>query len=266
MSINWIAEQTKYNVAQWDTSMEKIYPEVKEWNKDPKKYYRRVCEECNFYDSVKLINWDNYLTENSQILDLGCGGGWLAAYLSKKISVGKIYAVDTSENYLYNIFPGIMEIMQGNSIKIIPIQGMFSPLLVENESLDMVVASAAIHHAENLEFLLKEIKTKLKKGGYLILLNETPSSSIRYLARLCLAFSKIFFKTLFQKYEVISPRISASGFEYDAHLGDKSYPLWYWEKALSNAGFEMIEYIETNLPTVKGTKQTTLNHMICKVI
>jgi hypothetical protein len=40
---NWIAEQTIKNVSQWDTSMEDRYPEVKEWNTNPSKYYVKVC-------------------------------------------------------------------------------------------------------------------------------------------------------------------------------------------------------------------------------
>jgi len=189
----------------------------------------------------------------------------LSSYLSKKSVVKKIYALDTSDNYLFNIMPGVIDIMGADSSKIIPVKGMFSPLLVEDESLNMVVASAAVHHADNLESLLVEIKSKLKPDGYLILLNETPSPTLRYIARLCFAFSKILIKTVFKKYEAVSPKISASGFEYDAYLGDRSYPLWYWKQAIHNVGFEIVEYIETDMPTVKDTKQTTLNHIVCKV-
>jgi SAM-dependent methyltransferase len=162
--------------------------------------------------------------------------------------------------------PGVIDIMNGEANKITPIKGMFSPLLIEDKSLDLIVASAAVHHADNLELLLHEMRLKLRDGGYLIILNETPSSSFRYFARLCFAFSKIFFKTLLKKYEITSQKISSSGFEYDPYLGDRSYPLWYWKEAISRSGFEIVEFIDTGLPTVKNTNEITLNHFICKAI
>jgi ubiquinone/menaquinone biosynthesis C-methylase UbiE len=262
----WIVKQSKYNVSQWDNSMELRYPETKMWNKDAHSYYQRVCEECNFYDAVRIIEWKKYLPDNAKILDLGCGGGWLSAYLSKIDCVQSIYSLDSSENYLTNIMPEVIKIMQGSKEKITTIEGMFTPLLISDNSLDMVVASAAVHHAENLEGVLREIRNKIKLNGHLILLNETPSPYFRYLLRLCLAFSKIMVKTVMQKYESSSPKISTSGFEYDPFLGDKSYPFWYWEKALHRAGFEILEHVDSNLSTVKGMNGITLKHIICKAI
>lgn len=266
MNNSWIVEQTKYNVSQWDTTMENVYPEVKQWNKDSHKYYNHVCEKCNFLDSVKIIDWNKYLTDESNIVDMGSGGGWLSAYLSKFESVKSIIALDTSKNYLYNIMPDVIKIMDGDASKVQPIEGLFSPLLLNNDSLDMVVASAALHHADNLESLLKEIRSKLKKGGYLIILNETPSAHWRYVARLVLAFAKIFKNTILFKYKALSPEISSSGFKYDPYLGDKSYPIWFWKKAIALSGFELVELVDSRLPTVKGMKNESLKHFICKAI
>lgn len=266
MDRNWIVEQTKYNVAQWDKTMEDVDPSVQEWNKKSDKYYQRVCEECNFFDSIKSIEWDRYISKNSKVLDLGCGGGWLSAYLSKFENITSILAVDTSKNYLFNIMPGVIKIINGTSSKILPIEGMFSPLLVENESLDMVVASASIHHADNLELLLVEINSKLKMGGHLMILNETPEKYTRYILRICKSFMKIFINTIKKDYYMISPKISSSGFEYDAYLGDKSYPLWYWEQALENSGFKLLKVQDSNLPTVKNINSVTLKHFICQKI
>jgi SAM-dependent methyltransferase len=266
MNNNWILEQTNFTVTQWDMSMENAYPEVKTWNKNPIKYYEHVCEKCNFLDAVKVINWNKYLVNNCRILDLGCGGGWLSGYLSKFEIVKSIISLDTSKNYLHNIMPGVVDIMQGNSAKITKIEGMFSPLLLEDNSLDLVVASAALHHADNLEFLLKEIRSKLKSEGVLMIINETPSEYFKYIIRILLSFSKILFKSITKKYNSVSQKISSTYFEYDPYLGDKMYPLWYWEKAIRLSGFEILEIIDTNLPTVKGMKQESLKHFICKAI
>lgn len=266
MNTNWISEQINFTVSQWDTSMENAYPQVKEWNKDSAKYYHQVCEECNFLDAAKLINWKNYLVDECTILDLGCGGGWLSGYLSTFEKVKSILAVDTSKNYLYNIMPGVIEIMHGDSSKITTIEGMFSPIQLEEGSLDMVVASAALHHADNLQFLLNEIRSKLKSGGMLMIINETPSAYGKYLARLAFAFSKIFLRAIFGKYTLVSPKISSAFFEYDPYLGDKMYPMWYWKEAISRAGFELVETIDSQMATLKGTRKESLKHFICKAI
>lgn len=266
MKNNWIYDQTLYNVSQWDKTMETRYPEVKKWNKDPKEYFKQVCENCNFLDSIKVLNWNKYLTKQTKVIDLGCGGGWLSSFLSTFDDVDSILAVDTSHNYLYNIMPEVINIMDGNESKISPVEGMFSPLLVEDESVDLVVASAAFHHADNLEYLFKDTRKKIKKGGYLILLNETPPSYFKYINRVSKAFIKLFFKTVTSKYETTSQKISASGFEYDPYLGDRNYPLWYWQEAIRVSGFELEEVIDTKLTTVKNIQSDTLCHFVCKAI
>lgn len=266
MNHNWIAEQINFTVAQWDTSMENAYPTVKEWNKDSKKYFNHVCEKCNFLDAVKVIDWKRYLVNECTILDLGCGGGWLSGYLSKFDRVKSIISVDTSKNYLHNIMPGVIDIMNGTPDKITTVEGMFSPIQLENNSLDLIVASAALHHADNLQSLLNEIQSKLKKGGLLMIINETPSEYFKYLARLLLAFSKIFVRAILFKYTPVSPKISSSFFEYDPYLGDKMYPMWYWKKAIKLAGFELVEIVDTKMATVKGTNKESLKHFICKSI
>ena len=82
--------------------------------------------------------------------------------------------------------------------------------------------------------------------------------------RIIKSSGKIFFNIIFKKYISVSQKISSSNFEYDPWLGDKMYPKWYWEKAIDVAGYELCEYLDTNMGTVKGTKAETLKHFICK--
>jgi len=39
MSNNWINEQTKYNVSQWDKTMYEVDPSAKTWNQIPEQYF-----------------------------------------------------------------------------------------------------------------------------------------------------------------------------------------------------------------------------------
>jgi SAM-dependent methyltransferase len=266
VSLNWISHQIDFTVAQWDSSMENAYPQVKEWNKDSAKYYHQVCEKCNFLDAVRLIDWDHYINTDAIVVDLGCGGGWLSGYLSRFENIKSIFSVDTSKNYLHTIMPGVIDIMGGDAQKITTVEGMFSPIQMENHSIDLIVASAALHHADNLPFLLLELHDKLKKGGTLMIINETPSEYFKYLARLLRAFSKIFIRALFKRYTPLSQKLSSSCFEYDPYLGDKMYPLWYWKEAIRRSGFELVEVIDSKMATVKGTKKESLKHFICKAI
>jgi ubiquinone/menaquinone biosynthesis C-methylase UbiE len=198
------------------------------------------------------------------VLDLGCGGGWLTGYLSQKESVKTIYALDSSKHFLLEMMPKIIMLMEGRQEKIVPIEGLFSPLMFEAEALDLVVASSVLHHAENLEALLREIKRVLKKDGVLVVLNETPSSGVRHVLSLSKAFLKIFLNASFQKYQSISASISSSGYLYDPLLGDRDYPLWYWREAISRAGFSIIKTVDSGMPTMKTKKGRSLTHFLCR--
>jgi len=260
----WIHEQTAFNVRQWDNAKETYYPESSKYLRNPHEYVRLFCQECNNFEAAKLINWSKYLEKSSQILDIGCGGGWLAGYLSTFESVNTIYALDSCKRLLAELVPNVAKLMRGNPEKIIPIEGLFTPLLLKDGSLDAVIAASSLHHADNLENVLTEIRRALKKGGVLFIINETPRSGLRYLLSITWAFAKIVKKVVVRNYESSSPFISASGYLYDPYLGDKSYPLWYWKEALRRSGFSIIEVMNTGLPTVKGKRGASLTHFICK--
>lgn len=116
-----------------------------------------------------------------------------------------------------------------------PIEGVFTPLILEDGALDLVVASSALHHADSLESVLREIRRVLKNGGTLIILNETPSSAIRHALSLSKAFAKMISDAVFRRYKSISPSVSSSGYLYDPLLGDRDYPFWYWREAIGRS-------------------------------
>jgi SAM-dependent methyltransferase len=261
---NWIVEQTRRGVAQFDQSMMNSYPDSNAYLLGALEYLKTVGEVCNYIGASEQVPWEKYLPENARIMDIGCGGGWLSAMLSRPDTVKTIYALDSSKHFLYTLMPKVMELMSGRTEKVVAIEGLFHPLLFEDAYLDVVVASSALHHAENLESVLKEIRRTLKPGGRLFVLNETPWPGYRHLVSVAAAAFRIVRNLLLRKYYAMSPAISSSGYLYDPKLGDRDYPLWYWERALQASGFAIESVMDTGLPTVKGSKGRSLIHFVCR--
>jgi SAM-dependent methyltransferase len=264
MNRNWIHQQTERNISQFDKAMETSNPDAKAYLCDAKEYLSRISEQCNYLDAAKLINWESCLRKGCAVLDLGCGGGWLAGYLSRLEEVRTVYALDSSKYFVLDMLPQIVRLMGGRQEKIVPIEGLFTPLMFDDGALDLVVASSVLHHADSLEPVLKELKRVLKSDGLLVILNETPSSGMQHVLSLGKAFIKIFLNAAFYRYKPISPSISSSGYLYDPMLGDRDYPLWYWKEAIHRSGFAIVESMDTGLSTVKNVKGRSLVHFVCR--
>lgn len=264
MKSNWIVEQTRRGVAQFDRAMTEMYPESNAYLKSARDYLDTVGETCNYIAACELVPWENYLPSNAKVLDMGCGGGWLSAMLSRVDSVETIYALDSSQHFLQSLLPQVMALMEGNQFKLVEIEGLFQPLLFDDAHLDVVVASSALHHADNLESVLKEIRRTLKPGGLLFVLNETPWPGYRHLLSVLAASVRTLRDLSLQRYRPVSPSVSASGYLYDPALGDRDYPVWYWKEALRASGFVIECVMDTGMPTVKGSKGRSLIHFVCR--
>lgn len=260
----WIDAQMSRNTAHWDSALTTFYPESRRWMSSGEDYYRHITGECNYLNAVISLSWDKYLTANSIILDVGCGGGWLSAYLSKNDRVKKIYSIDSSANYLEKFLPESIRLSNGKSEKIEACQGLFSPLILDSSSVDLIVISSALHHADNIGGVLSDFYRVLKPGGYLLILNETPLGSIEYLFQISKAFLKIATQSIFQRYSPYVQKISAGGFLNDPYLGDVDYPDWYWQKAILDNNFLLIDSIDSGMATIVGESGRTLKHFICQ--
>lgn len=263
---DWINKQTAENLFGWDNALIKYYPESRIWMSNPENYIKRLTQECNYLNAVKQLDFDAIINYNSIVVDMGCGGGWLSSYLSNFPDVAKVYSIDSSQNYLQNFLPYVVSILGGNYEKVIPIKGFFTPLYFEDESVDLIVISSAIHHAESLCTVLNEFNRVLKTGGILLILNETPSSNIKHIFKVLRAFLSIIYSLFIKKYKIFVQKISSGGFLYDPLLGDIDYPIWYWKSSIINSGFNLLKIHETHLPVVVDSKngKITLKHFICK--
>lgn len=112
-----------------------------------------------------LLN--NHLQGELQILDFGCGRGWLSNALS---AFGKVTGVDLSPESVkraQEVFPLVRFLALDASI---PAENQL-PVL----SFDLIVSSEVIEHIENQEAYVRNIQKLLKPGGYLLL--TTPNGT-----------------------------------------------------------------------------------------
>jgi len=265
-SQSWITAQALHGISQFDQAMVDSYPDSQISLQGARQYLATIGDVCNYIAAVEQIDWARYFPRDAKVLDIGCGGGWLTAMLSRMDSVKVIYPLDSSKHFLNKLLPQVLELMQGCPEKVSVIEGLFEPLFFDDGALDVVVASSALHHADNLESVLREIRRSLKPGGLLFVLNETPWPGYRHLVSVCAAAVRIARDLLRERYQATSPSISSSGYLYDPKLGDRDYPLWYWHKALEMAGFSVETVVNTGLPTVKGSNGRSLSHFICRAV
>lgn len=261
----WIAEQSTRSVHQFDRAMANAYPSSGDSLESARSYLDTIGGVCNYLDAIDLIDWTRLVPRSAQVLDMGCGGGWLTAKLSKLDEVALIHALDSSHHFLHALLPDVVRLMEGRPERINVVEALFQPLLFDDSSLDLVVSSSALHHAENLQRVLSEIRRVLRPGGRLLILNETPRPGYRHCLSVTAAAIRILRDLILRRYFPVAPAISAAGFLYDPHLGDRDYPLWYWQRAIEQSGFFVDEIIDTGLPTIRGGPGRPLIHFVCTV-
>ena len=107
-----------------------------------------------------------------RILEIGAGGAWLSAELSKLPNVVEIVVTDFSPKLLKEQAPKIFRLLNANTAKITRTPGDFHKLDFPGNRFDFVVCSAVLHHATNMVQVLREVKRVLKPGGRLVAIRE----------------------------------------------------------------------------------------------
>ena len=103
---------------------------------------------------------------HGRVLEIGAGGAWLSAEISKLPRVVEVVATDYSPKMLKEEAPRVFKLLGAHSAKIVRTPGDFHKLDFPNNHFDFVERSlAAMHHATNMVQALREVKRVLKAGG-----------------------------------------------------------------------------------------------------
>jgi len=100
------------------------------------------------------------------IADMGAGEGWLTLLLAQRAR--KVYAVDNSPNMVEF---GQSQLKANKISNVEYLLGDLEDPPLESESVDMVVFSQALHHAENPERAIRRGGELLRPGGSMVVLD-----------------------------------------------------------------------------------------------
>jgi ubiquinone/menaquinone biosynthesis C-methylase UbiE len=106
-------------------------------------------------------------------IDLGAGSGWLTAQLSALPNVEHVHALDFSETQLTKIGPHVIERCGGVPEKVsLHVADMHDLGMFGDGSMGFVAAAAVLHHAVDLDRVLRECRRVLRPDGLLLALSE----------------------------------------------------------------------------------------------
>lgn len=118
------------------------------------------------------------VSDNSVILDIGCGGGKVVKLLSNRASKGKVYGLDHSPDMVrlsqktnrLSIAKGIVDIGQGS----------VSRLPYADEQFNLVTAFETIQYWPDISSNLNEVRRVLKSSGTFLIANRYPSADSKW--------------------------------------------------------------------------------------
>jgi SAM-dependent methyltransferase len=138
--------------------------------------------------SLSLI--ENYCKRNSQILDLGCGTGFLSMQLASLDyhvdGVDVEHTLETLEEFKKKkgLQNDVWKALENNSISLQFYNGTMLPF--GNQSFDAVMAHAVVEHipSNSINDVFQEIQRVLKPGGYFFIFRTPRNQAImEYVAR-----------------------------------------------------------------------------------
>jgi ubiquinone/menaquinone biosynthesis C-methylase UbiE len=107
-----------------------------------------------------------------RVLEIGAGGAWFSAEISKLPRVVEVVTTDFSPKLLREQAPKVFKLLKAHGGKITRTPGDFHKLDFPSNYFDFVVGSAVLQHATNVVQVLREAKRVLKPGGRFVAVRE----------------------------------------------------------------------------------------------
>ena len=111
------------------------------------------------------------ISEDSKILDIGCGGGRNIQRFAKQISEnGRVVGIDYSEVSVEKSIELNKDAIENGNVNVL--QGSVSEMPFYDETFDIATCFETIYFWPNFINDLKEVNRVLKKGGFIFICNE----------------------------------------------------------------------------------------------
>jgi len=119
-----------------------------------------------YYERPNLLSLLPEKISGLNILDLGCGSGWYAEYLTQKGA--KVWAIDASSTMVELTKKRVPEAQVYQADLEEPLE------ILKNELFDLIIAPLVIHYIKDWHGLFTRLADKLKQKGHLIFSTHSP--------------------------------------------------------------------------------------------
>jgi len=133
-------------------------------------WYRAAKDEWPKF--VHFLTGQCGLKFHGRVLEIGAGGAWFSAELSKLPNVVELITTDYSAKLLKEQAPKVFKLLNASGSKITRTPADFYQLNFPANHFDFVVCSSVLHRAANMVQVLREAKRVLKPGGRLVAIRE----------------------------------------------------------------------------------------------
>ena len=130
------------------------------------------CVKEDFPKFIPFLTRRCELEFRGRILEIGAGGAWFSAELSKLPNVVEIITTDVSSRMLKVQAPKVFKALKAQEAKITRMPADFGKLDFPKNHFDAVVCADALHRAVNVLRVLREVRRVLKPGGLFVAIRE----------------------------------------------------------------------------------------------
>jgi ubiquinone/menaquinone biosynthesis C-methylase UbiE len=134
------------------------------------EWFRKAREELPKF--IPFLARECGVEFRGRVLEIGAGGAWLSAEISKLPRVVEVITTDFSPKLLQDQAPKVFKALNASTAKITRMPADFHQLDFPANHFDFVVSSAVLHQATNIVQVLREAKRVLKPGGKFVAIRE----------------------------------------------------------------------------------------------